>query len=58
MNINELRNQALEILQNKDQKVSQAFTDKNLKTILHELDVYAEELRVQNATLIDANHTL
>ena len=49
----ELRQKAYEIIQRKGSDISLKFESSDLKTLLHELDVYQAELEAQNEELRD-----
>ena len=49
----ELRQKAYEIIQRKGNDFSSKFESSDLKTLLHELDVYQAELEAQNEELLD-----
>lgn len=52
-NDQELRQKAYEIIQRKGNDFSSKFESSDLKTLLHELDVYQAELEAQNEELLD-----
>ena len=54
----ELRKKAYEIIQRKGSDISLKFENSDLKTLLHELDVYQAELEAQNEELRNKENDL